>query len=178
MSERSVVYAVGATGTRLIKIGQTTDIRRRLADLSTGSPVQLSVLWTAPGDQRLEASLHRYFSRQRRHGEWFDLGYADPVEMAAEVAVLMDVVAAAFAEDAERWSRSPKAAAIRVARRQAAVTARVGVDHDEAARIWRESRDNGKPLSSRALAVRTGMSQSTASRLIAEIRAEDDQAAA
>lgn len=70
------------------------------------------------------------------------------------------------------------AAASRPARRQAAVTARVGVDSDEAARIWRESRDNGAPLSSRALAVRTGMSQSTATRLIAEIRAEDDQAAA
>jgi DNA-binding MurR/RpiR family transcriptional regulator len=58
------------------------------------------------------------------------------------------------------------------------VTARVGVDSVEAARIWRESRDNGAPLSSRALAARTGMSQSTASRLITEIRAEDDQAAA
>jgi hypothetical protein len=70
------------------------------------------------------------------------------------------------------------AAASRPARRQAAVTARVGVDSVEAARIWRESRDNGAPLSSRALAARTGMSQSTASRLITEIRAEDDQAAA
>lgn len=74
--------------------------------------------------------------------------------------------------------RRVAAAASRPARRQAAVTARVGVDSDEAARIWRESRDNGKPLSSRALAARTGVSQSTASRLIAEIRAEDDQAAA
>lgn len=178
MSERSVVYVIGAVGTRLIKIGQTTDIRRRLADLSTGSPVQLSVLWTAPGDQRLESDLHCYFRRQRRHGEWFDLGYADPVEMAAEVAVLMDVVAAAFAEDEERWARSPKVAASRVARRQARVTATIGVDRDEAARIWRESRDSGEPLTSRALAARTGMSQSTAARLIAEIRAQDAQAAA
>ena len=70
------------------------------------------------------------------------------------------------------------AAASRPARRQASVTARIGVDRDEAARIWRESRDLGAPLSSRALASQTGMSQSTASRLIGEIRAEDGQAAA
>lgn len=52
------------------------------------------------------------------------------------------------------------------------------VVYGPAARMWRASRDLGEPLSSRALAARTGMSQSTASRLIAEIRAEDDQAAA
>jgi hypothetical protein len=74
--------------------------------------------------------------------------------------------------------RRKVAAASGPARRQARVTATVGVDRDEAARIWRESRDLSAPLSSRALAARTGMSQSTAARLIADIRAEDDQAAA
>ena len=74
--------------------------------------------------------------------------------------------------------RKRVAAASRPARRQAAVTARVGVDRDEATAIWRESRDSGAPLSSRALASRTGMSQSTAARLITEIRAEDEAAAA
>jgi hypothetical protein len=74
--------------------------------------------------------------------------------------------------------RKRVAAASGPARRQARVTASIGVDRDEAARIWRESRDSGAPLSSRALAARTGMSQSTAARLITEIRAEDDQAAA
>jgi hypothetical protein len=73
--------------------------------------------------------------------------------------------------------RKRVAAASRPARRQAAVTARIGVDREEAARMWRESRDSGAPLSSRALASQTGMSQSTASRLITEIRAEDEQAA-
>lgn len=74
--------------------------------------------------------------------------------------------------------RKRVAAASEPARRQAAVTARIGVDRDEAAQLWRESRDSGSPLSSRALASQTGMSQSTAARLIADIRAEDDQAAA
>jgi hypothetical protein len=74
--------------------------------------------------------------------------------------------------------RKRVAAASGPARRQARVTASIGVDREEAVRLWRESRDSGAPLSSRALAARTGMSQSTAARLIAEIRAEDGQAAA
>lgn len=73
--------------------------------------------------------------------------------------------------------RAKVAAASGPARRQARVTATIGVDRDEAARIWRESRDSGEPLTSRALAARTGMSQSTAARLITEIR-KGDQAAA
>lgn len=78
-----------------------------------------------------------------------------------------------------RANGRPKvAAAESAARRPKRVTARVAVDRDEAARIYRESLAAGEPLSSRGLAIRTGMSQSTALRLIAEIRAEDDQAAA
>lgn len=73
--------------------------------------------------------------------------------------------------------RVAAAAASRPARRQAAVTARVGVDREEAARIWLESWAVGEPLASRALAGRTGTSQSTASRLIAELRAEKESAA-
>ena len=178
MSEQSIVYVIGAARTRLIKIGQTTDIRARLATLSTGSPVELSVLWTAPGDQKLEADLHHHFRRQRRHGEWFDLGYADPAEMVAEVAELMGVTAGVFAE--ERRARRPRASASRPARRQARVTAQVGVARGWAARVYRESLAAGEPLSSRALAARTGVSQSTAARVIAEAHAvpEDDQAAA
>jgi hypothetical protein len=57
------------------------------------------------------------------------------------------------------------------------VTSKRRLLRDKAARMWRESCDNGEPLSSRALAARTGLSQSTAARLIAEIR-KNDQAAA
>lgn len=58
------------------------------------------------------------------------------------------------------------AAASAPARRQASVTARIGVDRDSAAEIYRESVEQGAPLSSRSLARRTGLSQSTAARLI------------
>jgi hypothetical protein len=64
------------------------------------------------------------------------------------------------------------AAASVPARRQAAVTARVGTDNDAAARIYRDSLTQGAPLTSRELADAAGVSQSTASRIIREVRKE------
>lgn len=64
------------------------------------------------------------------------------------------------------------AAASAPARRQAAVTARVGTDNDAAARIYRDSLTQGAPLTSRELADAAGVSQSTASRIIREVRKE------
>ena len=64
------------------------------------------------------------------------------------------------------------AAASAPARRQAAVTARVGTDNDAAARIYRDSLTQGAPLTSRELADTAGVSQSTASRIITRVRKE------
>jgi ribosomal protein S25 len=55
------------------------------------------------------------------------------------------------------------------------VTARIGdpvADRDSASDTYRDSLAAGSPLSSRALADRFGISQSTASRIIREVRAE------
>jgi hypothetical protein len=62
--------------------------------------------------------------------------------------------------------RKQVAAASRGARRQASVTARVGVDTDSVERAYRASLEAGSPLSSRRLAELTGVSQTTASRVI------------
>jgi hypothetical protein len=64
------------------------------------------------------------------------------------------------------------AAASAPARRQAAVTARVGTDNDTAARMYRDSLTQGSPLTSRELADAAGVSQSTASRIITRVRKE------
>ncbi|MFL6116305.1 MAG: hypothetical protein ACJ786_33870 [Catenulispora sp.] len=64
------------------------------------------------------------------------------------------------------------AAASAPARRQASVTARVGTDNDTAARMYRDSLTQGTPLTSRELAEAAKVSQSTASRIIREIRKE------
>jgi hypothetical protein len=63
-------------------------------------------------------------------------------------------------------------AASGAARRQAAVTARVGIDAGSAARLYRDSVSAGEPLSSHKLADLSGLSQSTAYRLIKRIDKE------
>lgn len=74
-----VVYVIGS-GTSLVKLGRTGDLRKRLAMLQTGSPEKLEVLWATEGDALLESYLHEAFKHRRQHGEWFALG-EDPVPM-------------------------------------------------------------------------------------------------
>jgi hypothetical protein len=66
-----VVYVIGTPGGNTVKIGRTTNLDRRLADIQRMSPVALIVLWTHPGGSDLEANLHRHFRALRSHGEWF-----------------------------------------------------------------------------------------------------------
>lgn len=53
---------------RYIKIGTTTDIRRRAQQLNA------TVLARQPGSYTEEAQLHARFASLRRHGEWFEPG--------------------------------------------------------------------------------------------------------
>lgn len=51
---------------RLIKIGTTTNVRRRAAELNA------TVLARCPGSYSEEKQLHAKFAAHRRHGEWFE----------------------------------------------------------------------------------------------------------
>ena len=58
----------------VVKIGWTAaPTRRRLADLQTGSPVELRALVGIKGPRVVERTLHRAFATSRLHGEWFSL---------------------------------------------------------------------------------------------------------
>jgi len=82
MSEE-LVYVLGTPGSATVKIGRTTNLRRRLADIRHMSPVPLAILWTHPGGRELEGNLHRYFAKLRSHGEWFTF-QDDPVEAVSQ----------------------------------------------------------------------------------------------
>jgi hypothetical protein len=79
-------YLVGIEGSPLVKIGYTsTDPKQRLKALQTGQPMELSLLWSRPGDY--EGSLHIRFAEYRVRGEWFDLTpLGDPVEVVSAAA--------------------------------------------------------------------------------------------
>lgn len=55
-----------------IKIGFTSDVKKRLSDYARWSPQPLEVAAAIPGDQRLERRFHTAFADQRLHHEWFD----------------------------------------------------------------------------------------------------------
>jgi hypothetical protein len=69
---REVVYfAQAASGDGPVKIGFSTDVTRRLADLQFMSPVELSVRLTIPGGQVLEHIFHTRFASLHVRGEWY-----------------------------------------------------------------------------------------------------------
>lgn len=65
----------------LYKIGQTTDIRLRLATLQTGNPYLLEVSLFIPCEfpefNSLERALHKRFANQNIRREWFKLDMYD-----------------------------------------------------------------------------------------------------
>lgn len=65
------VSEFGAEGP--VKIGHTTDIRRRLRGLQTSNALELEVLCVAPclEPENLERAIHYRLSTSRLQGEWF-----------------------------------------------------------------------------------------------------------
>ena len=58
--------------TNQVKIGYSTNVERRLKQLSTGNPNILTVIALLGGDKRLEKELHFKFRHYRINREWFN----------------------------------------------------------------------------------------------------------
>jgi len=54
-----------------VKIGITKSLRKRIANLKTGSEGQLILHAIEPGDKNKEKEIHKKFGSDRRQGEWF-----------------------------------------------------------------------------------------------------------
>lgn len=67
----SSVYFAETAGR--VKIGWSTKVATRIAQLQTGSPTPIRLLGTTPGGRGLERRLHERFAAWRVSGEWFDL---------------------------------------------------------------------------------------------------------
>lgn len=77
------VYLIGCEGSRLVKIGHSRNPAKRLAELARMSASPVKLLWQSGPEHGMEAEqhLHRVFRSYRQHGEWFDFGEDDPVEL-------------------------------------------------------------------------------------------------
>ena len=68
-STNTYIYAI-TNGTD-IKIGYSSNVKRRLKQLNTGSSINLYVLCTFKGGRELESEIHSMFKKIRYNGEWF-----------------------------------------------------------------------------------------------------------
>lgn len=66
------VYFVQAEIGGLVKIGWATKPAERVRNMQRWCPVKLTILFSVPGDGKMEAELHRRFKSARQHGEWFE----------------------------------------------------------------------------------------------------------
>lgn len=77
----ATVYIIRAVGTRMIKVGITNDVDRRLSEIQSMCPVRLDVEDLLHGvDQTVERTIHFLMCQHRSHGEWFH-------EMALPIAL-------------------------------------------------------------------------------------------
>jgi hypothetical protein len=74
-----VVYFIFDAERRFLKIGYTTNLRDRMANIRWSScrsaaqfTTSISLWFTIPGTKALEKRLHQRFAASRVFGEWFD----------------------------------------------------------------------------------------------------------
>jgi len=78
-SERgaSVVYVVKSNLNGLVKIGTTTNFKKRRSNIENSSGSDIEVLAMFYGSLDLEKQLHRQFADKRKRGEWFQISDDD-----------------------------------------------------------------------------------------------------
>jgi len=80
-SSQSYIYIIQAEN-GLCKIGISTNPKRRLSTLQTGSPVSLKLIFQFEGNYDTEEQLHNMFAHKQQHGEWFRLSNDDLASIA------------------------------------------------------------------------------------------------
>lgn len=78
------VYFVQQGESGPVKIGLANDPLRRMAELQTGNPEELSLRHVVPGKRADEAKLHHRFREARIRGEWFGLAYLEVILIYGE----------------------------------------------------------------------------------------------
>ena len=73
MKAQGHIYIITCKGSKRIKIGYSAEPDKRLAQLQTGSPYELSLFATWPGTVENERQAHEALASYRCGGEWFEI---------------------------------------------------------------------------------------------------------
>jgi len=93
------LYLIQSSCTGAFKIGRSSNVKRRLAELQTGSPYKLRIILVLKNqgerERRLHRDLARYRSQGTHKGEWF-------IEPALG-SLPLDIYEQLDLEDSEWW---------------------------------------------------------------------------
>jgi len=84
-----------ASANGLFKIGKTTKVKERFAQIKSASPVECQVLFFTKYDENtidLEKKYHDKFSEKRVRGEWFALSKSDLLPIVQERKEICDLL--------------------------------------------------------------------------------------
>jgi len=87
---KPIVYLLRAGDTNSYKVGITQDIKNRLSQIQTGSPIKIEVVYThefktIDSARIVENKVHKILSSHRLHGEWFELRTKKDVNLVTEI---------------------------------------------------------------------------------------------
>ena len=66
-----LIYVIESDQQRAVKIGFTTDLPQRLANLKTGNASGLRIRWAIKGTRRAEEAIHHWLKRFKKAREWY-----------------------------------------------------------------------------------------------------------
>jgi hypothetical protein len=87
-----MIYFIETVG--MVKIGHSTNPKRRLAMLATGCPTHCSLIGVTNGGPEEEKALHERFAHLRVRGEWFNL-FPEITSFLSENAIPLEEPSAA-----------------------------------------------------------------------------------
>ena len=97
----NLVYVVGESWARPVKIGVASNVAKRVERLQSGNPVTLQVLWTSDPHHDaygLEHHLHLHFAAHALRGEWFQIPDLSAAMLAASAESFANVARAAVVQ--------------------------------------------------------------------------------
>lgn len=85
MKPDNFVYFIATKDRSMVKIGISTNPRKRLASIQSHSPLAVELLASVPGTIEDERGLHTKFLEHHSHGEWFR-GHEDVLSSITEIS--------------------------------------------------------------------------------------------